>query len=170
MTAYKRREHRAEFVKPVPDEPDFVKGYSNGLAYRIVRHPVMGHLCGYVKLTKHHPLYKAATARLTRPKWGRPGQVETVRRGYNQRDLARLDVHGGTTFFDKLSWARGYWVGFDCAHFDDTVPSMIVFGGLPKEYQGVYRDVAFVKEQVDQLAQQLASMAASFGSYQNRRG
>ena len=35
---------------------------------------------------------------------------------------------------------------------------------------GVYRDVAFVKEQIDQLAQQLASMAASFGSYQNRRG
>jgi hypothetical protein len=152
-------------LKPVPDEPDFLKGYAHGLAYQIIRHPVMGHLCGYVKLTKHHPLYKAATSKEIRPSWRKPGKVETTRRGYNIPDLMHLDVHGGVTFFGKLKRGRGYWVGFDCAHSDDLVPGMSwmsrsMLVGME------YRDVAYVKREIVQLAQQLAG----FGNYQNRRG
>lgn len=54
-----------------------------------------GHLCGYVKIPKTHPYY-----------------------GKEEIDL---DVHGGLTFNEMH---EEHFVGFDCAHSIDLVPTM----------------------------------------------
>lgn len=54
-----------------------------------------GHLCGYVKIPDSHPYH-------------------------GQKDVD-LDGHGGLTF---NSLEEEHWVGFDCAHSGDLVPTM----------------------------------------------
>ncbi len=54
-----------------------------------------GHFCGYVKIPKSHPLFR-------------------------QRNLD-LDCHGGLTCNEIH---EEHWVGFDCAHTGDYVPSI----------------------------------------------
>ncbi len=54
-----------------------------------------GHLCGYVKIPESHPYY-------------------------GDKDV-NLEVHGGLTF---NSMEEEHWVGFDCAHSGDMVPTI----------------------------------------------
>lgn len=62
-----------------------------------------------------------------------------------------VSVHGGLTFSDEINGDK-WWVGFDCAHSGDLTPGVTVFKG------DVYRDVAYVKAEVESLADQLAAM------------
>ena len=66
----------------------------------------LGHWCGYILIPKEHPWY------------GRD-----VFKDYADMDV---DVHGGLTH-GKLDHPKegGWWIGFDCAHSWDLVPSMI---------------------------------------------
>lgn len=57
-----------------------------------------GHLCGYIKLPEGHPYIGV--------KWS---DVD-------------LEMHGGLTYSAQSE--DGYWIGFDCAHSGDTIPSM----------------------------------------------
>ncbi len=77
----------------------------------LVARMTMGHLCGYVKLWKKHPLeiyFKKKYA-------------------YNEIEV---DCHGGLTFEEKLtkknilpksSFTPGYWIGWDYAHYGDEM-------------------------------------------------
>ena len=68
-----------------------------------------GHLCGYVKLWKKHPL-----------------EVVLDTDGYDGVDV---ECHGGITFGRKIKknesgmiergFTPGYWIGWDYAHFGD---------------------------------------------------
>ena len=110
-----------------------------GFAYLITRHEMMGHLIGLVALPTTHPLY-----------------------GVHYHNLADISVHGGLSFsgpredhchaFLELVRQSAWWVGFHCAHAGDRCP--IILGS------GVYRDMAFVKAEVDSLANQLADRAS----------
>jgi hypothetical protein len=53
-----------------------------------------GHLCGYLKIPKDHPLFKTSLD---------------------------LDCHGGITYYE---WTEEHWVGFDCGHLGDYIPTM----------------------------------------------
>lgn len=55
-----------------------------------------GHLCGYVAIPPEHPFYQ---------------------KRYEDIDI---DVHGGLTFGEC---SNKHWIGFDCAHSGDIVPS-----------------------------------------------
>lgn len=75
-----------------------------------------GHLCGYVEVPKNNPYYKKYFCI----------DIEDV-------DVC-LDCHGGITYDDKESFIstlfnkpRDHWIGFDCGHSGDLIPSMELF-------------------------------------------
>jgi len=124
----------------------------SGLPGLIVRNN-LGNLCGYAAVAPGHAMYG---------------------KSYETPDV---DVHGGLTFGSKCHGAichipdpgepdDVWWFGFDCAHAGDLLPARTAMAkriqGYPKmrgEFDGTYRDVAYVRAQVEDLARQLAEMA-----------
>lgn len=149
---------------PWDDEPDRIEfrvPECPALACLMVRGP-MGSWCGYVGVPPGHPAH---------------GQ------GYSDDATAGLEVHGGLTYAApcQTDSARGHcalichvpepgesddvwWLGFDCGHSFDVSPAMMAMlrgirgtgGGLMPEDR--YRDLAYVRAEVEGLARQLASM------------
>lgn len=125
---------------PWASEPDHVEwtDTESGLECRIVRHPGAGHLCGYVQLPADHPWHG---------------------RDYDDIDV---EVHGGLTYaqdrFPRQDDPGPGWViGFDCAHLGDLSP----FWDAPD--RGVYRDVAYVRDQCAGLAAAACAAAVTAG-------
>ena len=142
------KEHKVdrEHWPPGPwnDEPDKVNWTTKvGFPGMIVRSS-LGGLCGYVAVAKGHPAY-----------------------GQNYDDV-NVDVHGGLTYADACSGTvchvpepgepdNVWWLGFDCCHAGDWHPPS--YSGLRDTfpYTGErYRDIAYVTEEVESLAKQLA--------------
>jgi hypothetical protein len=109
----------------------------------IVRGPV-GSWCGYVAVPFGHPHYG---------------------RDYDEVDA---DVHGGLTYANECGGhvchipREGHtddvwWLGFDCAHGGDLCPS---FESLSSLRRGTYKDMGYVKREVEMLAHQLAEVTA----------
>lgn len=87
---------------PWDSEPDKKqwRDEATGLPCLIVRHPTSGHLCGYVGVSKGHPLY--------------------------EKEDGAVSVHGGITLATKCDGHRichkvepgedddVWWLGFDC--------------------------------------------------------
>ena len=99
-----------------------------GLDCRIRRNG-SGALCGYVGLPKGHEFCGA---------------------DYSEVPWGQVSVHGGLTYsgYGDLLW----WLGFDCAHSEDYCPRLC----RPEPAHGlVYRDFAYVKAEVEKMAQQL---------------
>jgi hypothetical protein len=72
-----------------------------GLSCAVVLAREAGHRCGYVRVPPDHPLY------------GKDWDAMCVR------------VHGTVTFAEMEPCTdhedgRGYWIGFDCGHFNDA--------------------------------------------------
>jgi hypothetical protein len=144
---------------PWDSEPDRIEWRMSeppGYPCLIVRGP-LGALCGYVGVPPGHPAHS---------KTG---------------DEVEVSVHGGVTFADRCSGRvchvprpgepeDVWWLGFDTGHAFDFIPSIAAgLGSLPGR-NGVtayvewyadmrYRDVAYVRAEVEQLAAQLAQMA-----------
>lgn len=139
---------------PWTDEQDFmfwVDSYTN-LPCMVIRHPSLGHLCGYVGIEKTNSLF-----------------------GKHYDEISRLinyDAHGGLTFGGDFRFNRTvnimisdmpdkyreivkafWWVGFDCAHSGDLVPGMILPAVLKRE--DTYRDFAFVIDECTTLAAEI---------------
>jgi hypothetical protein len=94
------------------DEPDKEFFEHEGIRCKIVRIMALepfikvievfgGHLCGYVEVPKDHPWYNMEL-----------GDDESM----------VIEVHGGITFCRETEGQK--WIGFDCAHIGDCVPSM----------------------------------------------
>lgn len=110
---------------------------------RIIRGPEHRALTGYVAIPLEHPMagHKA----------------NFIGEGH---PFAELQVHGGITWSEPHFPAyapdadvslEGLWVlGFDCLHSGDKVPGL----GM----DGEYRTVEFVKNELAQLAKQLAEI------------
>lgn len=98
-----------------------------------VRRMEPGHLCGYIAVPPGHP--------------------------WHGRDIFEVDasVHGGLTFSGHLDGAPAGWhvLGFDCGHAGDLIPNTVALlqqaGG---EVLGVYRDLSYVRAQLERLVQQ----------------
>lgn len=127
---------------PWDSEPDRAQWVDDatGLHCLAVRHPSLGHWCGYVALPIGHP-------------W---------RDGIDYPDGP--DVHGGITYgpsacdgnvchaVDGDDDVR--WIGFDCAHYRDASPTMALDPG------DVYRDLLYVRGECASLAAQAAKVGA----------
>lgn len=144
--------------KPWDLEPDFAKWIDRetGLVCAIVRNPIAGSLCGYVrvsnKMAKKLRQYSRAVAPVVR--FGRTH----YRPGHSRHGINNLGVHGGVTFSGQhwhKKMLQGYWVGFDCGHYNDLMPKML--DTLPDSIAqyGVYRDFSYVKSECVSLARQL---------------
>jgi hypothetical protein len=136
-------------------EPDLVEWrHESGLALLMNRSST-GAWCGYVGLPPPHRYY------------GRPyGEVE------------ENASHGGLTFADHCHGRHQprdgesrevWWVGFDCAHAFDLAPAMEALTRSimpeferyrPEWSRDVYRDLGYVRETVEALADELAAGAA----------
>lgn len=129
-------------------EPDYLTGNICGLDCAIIRNTEMGNLCGYVAVPKNHPLFG-------------------VKYSANHPLLEAISVHGGLTFSENyLPTNEGepvvtedqWWFGFDCAHADDITPLLNEHFKriLGKPMPGTYKDIDYVKKEVEFLAVQLA--------------
>lgn len=127
------------------DEPDLVSWNHRGLSCLIVRHQHFGTLLGYVAVPTWHPFYGRS--------WG---------------DIA-VRVHGGLTYSGRGPAAIGFWIGFDAGHGFDYAPRMESelrrgmgsewrdLSGLPQPFRPTYRDLEYIRGQVESLAEQIAS-------------
>ena len=125
---------------------------STGLPCLIVRSPGTGALCGYVGVSTDHPLH-----------------------GKDYGAVDNVSVHGGLTFAHGCGHgddeSQGvchvpganepddvWWFGFDCAHASDETPAMQTH--FMRGYVGTkYRNFSYVKEEVENLAQQIKALA-----------
>jgi hypothetical protein len=146
-----------------PDKAQWVDE-ATGLDCLIVRN-WMGTLCGYVGLPPGHRLHGV--------------DYDAVYK------VADVEVHGGLTFADSCQEgaedgpgvchvpepgrpAEVWWLGFDCGHVFDLVPSMrevYAQAGIDRtrvdpEWEDVYRDFGYVQAEVASLARQLAAAAS----------
>jgi hypothetical protein len=136
---------------PWQKEPDRFEWKHKGFPCLAVRHPRMGQWCGYVAVPPGHPYYEKPCD-----------------------ECADIDVHGGLTYADHCNRhichvpAPGepddvWWLGFDCAHAGDVIPSMNEF--IPKgitcmtvksPFGETYKTLRYVVNEVNNLAHQLA--------------
>lgn len=151
-TEPKRIDESAWGPGPWQDEPDRIEWKTKaGLPGLMVRQPKRGHWCGYVAVPPGHPWH---CVDLTSWDEGTPSPR----------------VHGGITYAEKClgqvchAPAPGepddvWWVGFDCAHYQDYSPADLEFDarfGFASPGD-VYRDAAYVRAEVERLARQAAA-------------
>lgn len=127
-------------------ESDFRKIFPKGLpcrVIRVIREEVSGqyfggHFCGYLEL---------------------PESLFSVERSFLEE---RLSVHGGITY-DEISRNKR-WIGFDCAHAGDLVPSLHKFGADPVSpfFKNDYKTEHFVIEELRSLAKQVRRVEAVY--------
>lgn len=130
---------------PWREEPDRMDFTHAGLACLAVRHGSGGHWCGYVGVPREHPAY-----------------------GKKYEDV-EVEFHGGLTYAGPCGGhichvpAPGmpddvWWMGGDFAHAWDFAPgaraTLTAFGQIGDQ---VYRDMAYVRREIEALAEQLAS-------------
>jgi len=142
---------------PWKNEPNRMEWMFKGFPC-LIRRPTMGHLCGYVAIPLGHPYYQ------------------------KNIDEIPLDVHGGITWASHSdqdlcfsNMCEGidsfWWIGFDCGHAGDLIPGIYNsrkenisnMKNPSKEFElsflGTYRDIEYVKSQVESLAEQLDKVA-----------
>lgn len=129
--------------RPWEHEPNSEEWVDEATGYKclIWRHPTHGSLNGYVTIPRKHPLH-----------------------GQNYDEINHfVDVHGGLTY--SHAEKRGKWtVGFDCNHAEDFAPKMVmslmkyVDSDVRHHLHETYRDWAYVKAEVEKLAQQLKQL------------
>lgn len=139
--------------RPWEHEPDREEWVHDLTRYNctVWRHPTYGSLNGYVAMPKGHKM------------WGQP---------YNSDLLYDIEVHGGLTYAEEDK-VTGEWVlGFDCNHATDFAPKLAL---TLMKYTGTttedlefrmkvtkYRDWAYVKNEVCNLARQLKLINMNF--------
>ena len=140
-------------------EPDAVAWINYGLPCLIKRIDVWGHLCGYVGVFKQHPLYKKEQNEL--------------------ENFEQISVHGGVSFCGlnekndalhfRVNGLKIWWIGFDCHHTYDYAPRYSrdfleieqMYGYKSTNIEEIlkYRDIEYVKTQVNNLAKQLYDLS-----------
>lgn len=114
---------------PRESEPNELLWKVHGLDCHLLRGP-LGAWCGYVGVLEGHPDYGV--------------------------DYGTLDyeVHGGLTYGqmgDGLRDETLWWLGFDCAHYNDFVPL------LGRPFEGTYHTIEYAKKETENLARQIAA-------------
>jgi hypothetical protein len=120
---------------PWDDEPDFAHWTDAHSGYRCMcKRTQTGAWCGYVNVPRNHPWHGL---------------------DYDEVD-DKISVHGGITFANPWLAEGDWWFGFDCGHAWDIQPALHAFLEDPET---VYRDLAYVQDQIELLALQLWAIA-----------
>lgn len=186
MSWAERQEYRNGGAAKLPagpwtEEPDKVQWLdpATGLDCLIVRGG-LGALCGYVGVQPGHPWHRIDYSGCTEP----AQHADKNDTSYcAHAPESRIEVHGGLTYSalcdgDDQDVSRHichvplpgrphdvWWFGFDCSHSGDFVPSYGRALGMPMPFDlysrpAEYRDVAYVRGEVERLAAQLAVVSA----------
>lgn len=143
---------------PWDGEPDREEWRHAGLPCIVARGP-LGAWCGYVGVPPGHPAY------------------------LKRADSVEAQAHGGLNYAEtcqgpvchipqKGESHHTWWLGFDTGHFGDLIPGMVATSeqmrrrfpaeaslwGRTLERGEVYRDLSYVKDEVNRLADQLSEM------------
>jgi hypothetical protein len=138
LLGLKRADRSSWGAGPWDDEEDLYVWEHAGLLCVVWRQPTMGSLNGYVGVKSGELLHG---------------------KGYSEME-SEIEVHGGLTFAGDLSGGFEQWFfGFDCNHYQDFAPGMgsIISAG-PRIPKGVYRDLAYVRSEVNRLAEQVTKL------------
>ena len=133
---------------PWQSEPDRLEFHHAGLPCIVLRHPELGHFCGYAAVPPGHPAHG------------------------KDYDSVGVEAHGGLTYADRCSGQvchvpqageseDVWWLGFDCGHAFDFSPgarARLRSLGFDRHRDEVYRDIAYVRQQTESLAEQLQAM------------
>lgn len=153
---------------PWQSEPDRIEFRHKGLPCLMLRTEHMGNWCGYVAVPPEHPWHSKGYTDCTK-KWK---CRESKTDGYCKHTPEHLlNVHGGITYSNQCAGHICHvpqpgepdnvkWFGFDCAHGGDGMPGMA--GHLTNEdnfFSRGYKDVAYVRREVERLADQLKAVA-----------
>jgi hypothetical protein len=134
---------------PWNHEPDHLEWIDEdtGLTCIILRHPELGHLCGYVVVPESNLLYG---------------------KDWMDGEVCGLDAHGGITFSKERYLLRDpttkkHLIGFDCAHAGDLSPGNVAMLDQDIECrkhifddEEEYRDIEYVQHECKNLAKQIA--------------
>lgn len=145
---------------PWQDEPDKMQWTDSVTGYPCLLHRgALGSWCGYVGVSPGHPAYEI---------------------DYGKLEDKDISAHGGLTYTNHcMETGREdfgvchvpepgqpdnvWWIGFDCAHGGDYVPSMAIWrkeNNMDDSWRlkDVYRDMNYVQNEVHNLAEQLKAM------------
>lgn len=148
-------------VGPWLNEPDRDEWRYRSLPCLIVRNSYSGALCGYVGLPVGHPWRALGVG---------SDRIRLADQVYDY-DRVPATVHGGLTYMAACHGDICHrptagesddivWIGFDCAHAFDRSPGMEAHlqanTNCPRPLLEVetYRDLAYVRNEVQQLADQ----------------
>ncbi len=131
---------------PWMDEPTHLEFEHAGFRCAILRHRELGTLNGYVGIPEGHPWFRV---------------VDTC--------CSDVDVHGGITYAEPRppkdvpdTDGRWWWIGFDTGHAGDFMPATSFLLGRTEPHDGeVYRDLAYVRHETEQLAEQAAQVSGT---------
>lgn len=143
------------------EEPDAVYFEHNSIECRCIRIVAFehtgsvfgGHWCGYIKVPNGHA-------------WN----------GYSFDYHFDCDVHGGISYGDQEE--DDWWIGFDCAHLGDMIPSMermyqneeafkkirqehqnrLKKCGIQDIFQENYKNIGYIVEETKKLADQCVEL------------
>lgn len=132
---------------PWKNEPDKVTWIDEetGLDCMARRAPSVGAWCGYVGIKEGHPLYGKNYVGCTEDDIVVHGGITYS--AYCQEEEKETGICHITKDDDKI-----YWIGFDCAHFNDMSPLM---PAMPFFSDITYKDLEYVKNECKELARQL---------------
>lgn len=137
-----------EHLPPGPwsDEPDRIEFEHAGFTCLMRRNPHMGFWCGYVGVPPGHPWHSKTYQELE--------EVE-VHGGLTYSEACDGDPTGGVCHVPKPGEPEHlWWLGFNCGHGGDLVPSWCRTPEIADLMGGTYRDQEWVTEEVKRLAEQ----------------
>lgn len=138
---------------PWMSEPDYIAFIDSETTYPCVaKRTLLGAFVGYVGVDAKHPLYMATL---------------------DQQEFDFIDCHNAAPTFaaflpeESVNFSppvRHWWIGFDCMHDNDMCPWRTPVGRPRRRTNNKeqYRDLKYVKEQLEFLASQLATFDPRF--------
>ena len=162
---------------PWQDEPDRVDFVHAGFACFVRRVDPSGHLCGYVGVPREHPLYGVDFGNLPDDLEAHGG-INYAKPCCEESGVCHVPEPGMPTDV--------WWLGFDCAHGFDLCPGRnamysqilvehaadippevreafetMLSADVPNFLRERYRDLPYVRRQIESLAEQLAPRGAT---------
>lgn len=139
------KENLLKLIESEGDDKSWVYTAKNGIKIQcsIHRSSILI-LCGYIHINRDNSL------------WGM---------SYDDVYKYDIDVHGGLTYhgaydgYDDNTWT----LGFDCGHHGDLIPYYVANDHLYNilDVSGTYRDMIYVINEVEQLAEQVSKYSLS---------
>lgn len=156
---------------PWTNEPDRVQWTAHGLDCLAQRNSRSGVWCGYVGVGPNHPWYATAYNQYTDEENYNPVIAAHAHGGLTFSDFCMTGPNGEELTEDHPDFLslvchtgglheKVWWLGFDCNHAYDLAPAWIRYDERPI-LGDVYRDLPYVRSEIESLAAQCAAAVAS---------